>query len=270
MTRLAIIAGQGHLPLQVARAADEQGLDVVIFPIVGQADGVFDGFVVQPVRLGAIGQTQAFLRHHGCRQMVMVGKVVWPSLGALRPDTAGMKLLGKLTKRGDDTVLRVISQFFAEHGVQTLPVNMFLEGHMMPSGHVAGPSVDDHGQILIEIGASILDKLGACDVGQSVIVQNGRVLAIEAAEGTDQMLKRVIEIRKRNKTIHENKGVLIKMAKKNQSRLVDLPVLGPKTIEIVSKANLASIALDPLSTLVLNKETFLKKAKKESINLFLA
>ena len=84
------------------------------------------------------------------------------------------------------------------------------------------------------------------------------------------MLKRVIEIRKRNKTIHENKGVLIKMAKKNQSRLVDLPVLGPKTIEIVSKANLASIALDPLSTLVLNKETFIKKAKKESINLFLA
>ena len=84
------------------------------------------------------------------------------------------------------------------------------------------------------------------------------------------MLKRVIDIRKTNKTINENKGVLIKMAKKNQSRLVDLPVLGPKTIEIVSKANLSSIALDPLSTLVLNKETFIKKAKKESINLFLA
>ncbi|GIR33150.1 MAG: hypothetical protein CM15mP46_1450 [Alphaproteobacteria bacterium] len=60
MTRLAIIAGQGNLPLQVARAADEQGYDVVIFPIEGQADAVFDGFVVQPVRLGAIGQTQGF------------------------------------------------------------------------------------------------------------------------------------------------------------------------------------------------------------------
>ena len=80
--------------------------------------------------------------------MVMVGKVVWPSLGALRPDAAGMKLLGKLIKRGDDSVLRVISQFFAEHGVKTLPVNMFLEGRAMPSGHVAGPSLDDYGQIL--------------------------------------------------------------------------------------------------------------------------
>ena len=101
MTRLAIIAGQGNLPLQVARAAGELGLDVVIFPIEGQADAVFDGFDVQPVRLGAIGQTQGFLEH-GCSHVVMVGKVVWPSLAALRPDMAGMRLLGKLIKRGDD------------------------------------------------------------------------------------------------------------------------------------------------------------------------
>ena len=152
MTRLAIIAGQGNLPLQVARAADEQGLDVVIFPIEGQADAVFSGFVVQPVRLGAIGQTQGFLSHHDCRQMVMVGKVVWPSLGALRPDAAGVKLLGKLIKRGDDSVLRVISQFFADHGVKTLPVNMFLEGRTMPFGHLAGPALDENGKALIEIG----------------------------------------------------------------------------------------------------------------------
>ena len=83
------------------------------------------------------------------------------------------------------------------------------------------------------------------------------------------MLKRVIEIRKKNKTINENKGVLVKVAKKNQSRLVDLPVLGPKTIEIVSKANIASIALDPSLTLILNKKTFLSRAAKENIDLFL-
>ena len=122
----------------------------------------------------------------------------------------------------------------------------------------------------IKKGRDILIALSKFDNAQSIVIIDGYIYAIEAAEGTDKMLKRVIEIRKKNKTIHENKGVLIKIAKKNQSRLVDLPVLGPKTIEIVSKANLASIALDPLSTLILNKETFLKKAKKESINLFLA
>ncbi|MEL0141723.1 MAG: LpxI family protein [Candidatus Puniceispirillaceae bacterium] len=240
MTRLAIIAGQGNLPLQVARAADEQGLDVVIFPIEGQADAVFDDFVVQPVRLGAIGQTQGFLKHHDCRQMVMVGKVVWPSLGALRPDAAGMKLLGKLIKRGDDSVLRVISQFFAEHGVKTLPVNMFLDGRAMPSGHVAGPSVDEHGESLIEIGVSILDKLGACDVGQSVIVQNGRVLAIEAAEGTSAMLARSADL------IDSDAGpaVFVKMLKSGQDHRLDTPFVGAETMRAAAAAGINILAIE--------------------------
>ena len=78
-----------------------------------------------------------------------------------------------------------------------------------------------------------------------------------------------MRLEKKNKTINENKGVLVKVAKKNQSRLVDLPVLGPKTIEIVSKANIASFALDPSLTLILNKKTFLSRAAKENIDLFL-
>ena len=240
MTRLAIIAGQGNLPLQVARAADEQGLDVVIFPIEGQADAVFDGFVVQPVRLGAIGQAQGFLSHHDCRQMVMVGKVRWPSLAALRPDVVGMRLLSKLIKRGDDSVLRVISQFFAEHGIKTLPVNMFLEGRAMPTGHVAGPGVDDHGKALIEIGVSILNKLGACDVGQSVIVQNGRVLAIEAAEGTSAMLSRSVDL------IDADSGpaVFVKMQKSGQDHRLDTPFVGAETMQFAAAAGINILAIE--------------------------
>ena len=138
-------------------------------------------------------------------------------------DAAGMKLLGKLIKRGDDKILRVISQFFAEHGVKTIPVNMFLAGRAMPSGHVAGPEVDDYGQALIDIGVSILDKLGACDVGQSVIVQNGRVLAIEAAEGTSAMLARSENL------IDADAGpaVFVKMQKSEQDHRLDKP-LAPK------------------------------------------
>lgn len=240
MTRLAIIAGQGNLPLQVARAADEQGHDVIIFPIDGQADAIFDGFVVQPVRLGAIGQTQRFLNHHKCGQMVMVGKVVWPSLDALRPDAAGMKLLSKLIKRGDDTVLRVISQFFAEHGVETLPVNKFLLGRAMPSGHVAGPILDDYGDASIEIGASILNKLGACDVGQSVIVQNGRVLAIEAAEGTSAMIARSADFI----DMDAGPAVFVKMRKSSQDLRLDTPVVGADTMRTAAAAGINIVAIE--------------------------
>ena len=240
MTRLAIIAGQGNLPLQVAWAAHEQGHEVVIFPIEGQADAVFDGFVVQPVRLAAIGQTQGFLSYHDCRQMVMVGKVCWPSLGALRPDAVGMRLLGKLIKRGDDSVLRVISQFFAEHGVKTLPVNMFLKGRAMPSGHVAGPGVDDYGQALIEIGVSILNKLGPCDVGQSVVVQNGRVLAIEAAEGTSAMLARSADL------IDAESGpaVFVKMQKSGQDYRLDTPFVGAETMQAAAASGINVLAIE--------------------------
>ena len=240
MTRLAVIAGQGNLPLQVARAADEQGHDVVIFAIEGQADAVFDGFVVQPVRLGAIGQIRDFLKYHVCSQMVMVGKVVWPSLGALRPDAAGMKLLGSLITRGDDSILRVISQFFAENGVKTLPVNMFLEGREMPYGHLAGPSLDNHSKSLIEIGESVLCKLGACDVGQSVIVQNGRVLAIEAAEGTSAMLWRSADL------IDANAGptVFLKMQKLGQDHRLDTPFVGAETVRAAAAVGINVLAIE--------------------------
>jgi len=240
MTRLAIIAGQGNLPLQVAQAAEEHGYDVVIFPIEGQADAKFDGFVVQPVRLGAIGQAQGFLNQHDCCQMVMVGKVVRPSLGALRPDAVGMNLLSKLIKRGDDSVLRVISQFFAERGVKTLPVKMFLQGRVMPSGHLAGPIIDYHGETSIEIGVSILDKLGACDVGQSIIVQNGRVLAIEAAEGTSAMIARSADLI----DAHAGPAVFVKMQKSGQDHRLDTPFVGAETIHAAVAVGINVLAIE--------------------------
>ena len=240
MTRLAIIAGQGNLPLQVARVADEQGYDVVIFPIKGQADAMFEGFAIQPVRLGAIGQTRDFLIRNECHQMVMVGKVVWPSLATLRPDAAGTKLLGKLVKRGDDSILRMISCFFAEHGVRTLPISMFLEGRAMPFGHVAGPTLDNYGKSMIEIGVSILDRLGACDVGQSVIVQNGRVLAVEAAEGTSEMLARSANL------IDAGAGpaVFVKMQKSDQDHRLDTPFVGAETMLAAADAGINILAIE--------------------------
>jgi len=240
MTRLAIIAGQGNLPLQVAKAAFHKGYDVFIFPIDGQADAVFDGFAVQPVRLGAIGQIQGFFKEHGCSHVVMVGKVVWPSLAALRPDMAGMRLLGKLIKRGDDSVLRVISQFFADHGVKTLPVNMFLKGRAMPFGHLAGPTLDENGKDLIEIGMSVLGKMGDSDVGQSIVVQNGRVLAIEAAEGTSAMLVRSADL------IDADAGpaVFVKMQKSGQDHRLDTPFVGTETMQAAARSGITILAIE--------------------------
>ena len=212
------------------------------------------------------------LKLNNISEIILLGKIDRPNLKKFKLDgeiDKYLPLLHNAYKEGDDFLLKSILNIFKKYGyLIKSPLDLSASYLLNKKDFKIDP--DLRTKMDIKKGRDILIALSKFDNAQSIVIIDGYIHAIEAAEGTDQMLKRVIEIRKRNKTIHENKGVLIKMAKKNQSMLVDLPVLGPKTIEIVSKANLASIALDPLSTLILNKETFLKKAKKESINLFLA
>ena len=240
MKHLAIIAGRGMLPLQVAKAAAGLGYEVFIFAIDGQADAEFDGFTSQTVRLGAIGQIQRQLKKCSCSEVVMVGKVAWPSLLDLRPDAVAIKLLSKLVRRGDDSVLRVITQYFAEHGITTLPVARFLANRATPLGHVAGPPLDAAGQTMIEIGVDLLDRIGKSDVGQGVVIQNGRILAIEAAEGTSAMLARSAGLI----DTHAGVAVFLKMQKLGQDLRLDTPFIGGDTLQAAAAAGIHILAVE--------------------------
>ncbi len=204
-------------------------------------------------------------------EIVFLGKIDRPNLKSFKLDgeiDSYLPMLYNAYKRGDDFLLKSILNIFKQYGYLIKSPLDLSDSYLLNKKNLKDKP-DLNIKMDIEKGRDILNALSKFDNAQSVVVIDGYIHAIEAAEGTDQMLKRVIEIRKRNKTIRENKGVLVKIAKKNQSRLVDLPVLGPKTVELVAKANLASIALDPSSTLILNKKIFLKKTKKENIDLFL-
>tara|TARA_Y100000768_G_scaffold76454_1_gene54073 strand:- start:142 stop:960 length:819 start_codon:yes stop_codon:yes gene_type:complete len=204
-------------------------------------------------------------------EIIFLGKINRPNLRNFKLDGEIDKFLPELHtsyKKGDDFLLKTILNIFKKYNYEIkspLDIsNSFLLGKNDFNKYQTTNEKSD-----IKKGKEILLALSKFDNAQAIVIEDGYILAIEAAEGTDQMLKRVIEIRKKNKTINEKKGVLVKIAKKNQSKLVDLPVLGPKTIEIVSKANLASIALDPSLTMILNKKTFMNNAVKKNINLFL-
>ena len=212
------------------------------------------------------------LKLRNVTEIIFLGKIDRPNLKNFKLDgeiDKYLPILHNAYKKGDDFLLKSVLNIFKQFGYLIkspldLGTSYLLNKNDIRVDPDFGTKMD------IKKGKDILIALSKFDNAQSIVIIDGYIYAIEAAEGTDQMLKRVIDIRKRNKTINENKGVLIKMAKKNQSRLVDLPVLGPKTIEIAAKANLASIALNPLSTIILNKKIFIKKAKKENISLFLA
>ena len=204
-------------------------------------------------------------------EIVFLGKIDRPNLKNFKLDgeiDKFLPILHSAYKKGDDYLLKSILNIFEKYGF-IIKSPLDISNSYLLSKKDLRVDPDHMTKMDIKKGRDILNALSKFDNAQSVVIIEGYILAIEAAEGTDQMLKRVIDIRKKNKTINENKGVLVKIAKKNQSRLVDLPVLGPKTIEIASKANIASIALNPSSTLILNKKTFLSRAAKENIDLLL-
>ena len=204
-------------------------------------------------------------------EIMFLGKIDRPNLKNFKLDGEIDKfipILHNAYKMGDDFLLKSIINIFKEYGFSIKsPLDLSTSYSLSKKELKNNPNSIT--KMDIKKGRDILLALSKFDNAQSIVIIDGYILAIEAAEGTDQMLERVITIRKKNKTINEKKGVLVKIPKRNQSRSVDLPVLGPKTIEIASKANLASIAIDPLCTLVLNKKNFLNKASIENINLYL-
>lgn len=239
MARLAVIAGQGTLPATLADQARRQGEDVVIFGIAGQADAEFPGYEYCEVPLGAVGQTRDRLVAAECDRVVMAGKIRRPSLAQLRPDAAAFKLLAKAVGRGDDALLRVISDFLAEAGITTLPPDHFLPQAMMPTGIQTG-ALDDAARSDIDRGIAVLEALGSQDVGQGVVVQDARVIAIEAAEGTDEMLRRVA-------ALLDPAGpaaVFVKRRKSGQDTRLDLPVFGADTITVAASSGIDVIALE--------------------------
>ena len=246
MTGLAIIAGKGQLPLDVAAAANAGGFDVLILPIKGQADADFTTYLTMPIRLGAIGETSTIMVQHKIKKLVMVGKVSWPSMAALRPDFEGVKLLGKMITKGDDNALRHVATYFAEKGIETMAVDAFLPHRKMPLGLVAGAKPEAQSMDAIALGATILAALGTHDVGQSVIVQNGRVIAIEAAEGSDGMIARASAL------LDPAGGIacLVKMRKSAQDSRLDMPVMGCNTILSVANAGMSLLAIEADSALL--------------------
>ena len=211
------------------------------------------------------------LKFNKISEIILLGKIDRPNLKNFKLDgeiDKYLPILQNAYKKGDDFILKSILNIFQQYGY-LFKSPLDLSTSFTISKKDLNTEPNDRVKLDIKKGKSILLALSKFDNAQSIVIIDGYIVAIEAAEGTDQMLERVIKIRKRNKTIGETKGVLVKMVKKNQSSLVDLPVLGPKTIEIVSKANLASIAFDPLSTLILKKKLFLKKAARQNIALFL-
>lgn len=256
---LAIICGGGSLPFALADAAVRRGRRVVLFALREWADP--QRVAAYPHHWSRIGQFGRFLRiaaQEGCRDVAFIGSVVRPSLWQIRPDFAAIRLMpqvARLFRGGDDHLQAGIGRLFEQHGFRLLGAKDIAPELLMPPGPLGTRLPGEQDRSDIARGLALLNATSPFDVGQAVVVANNHVLALEGPEGTDQMLARVAELR-RNKRINTpaGTGVLIKAAKLGQDQRIDLPVIGPPTVEAVSAAGLAGIAVVAGSTIVAEPE----------------
>jgi DUF1009 family protein len=251
---LAVICGGGTLPFAVADAVGKQGRRVVLFAIRGWADP--QRVASYPHHWASFGRFGWFCRvahREGCRDVVLIGSVVRPAIWQIRPDFKTLRLLPRifgLLRGGDDRLLKGVAAIFEEHGFRLVGAHQIAPDILMPEGPLGRerPTAGDHADIATAL--ALLNATSPFDVGQAVVVASARVLAIEAAEGTDRMLARIAELRQGGRIADARRGVLVKAAKRGQDRRVDLPSIGPRTVEGAARAGLAGIAVVSGSTII--------------------
>jgi DUF1009 family protein len=256
---LALICGGGSLPLAVADSVAARGRKVLLFPLRGFADAAdFTGREHTWVHLGQFGTVARRARAQGCRDIVCLGSVVRPSLWQLRPDVFTLKVLPEIVKAyrgGDNHLLSSVGKVIESHGFRFYGAHEVAPEILVPQGALGAAQPTERDNADIAFGLGYLRAAGPFDVGQAVVVADKHVLAVEAAEGTDQMLARVAQLRGSGRIgTAKGVGVLVKAPKPGQDQRFDLPSIGPRTVEGAARAGLAGIAVAAGETLMAEPE----------------
>jgi DUF1009 family protein len=269
-TPLAIICGGGVMPVAVADAVIAQGRRVLLFPIRGWADA--ERVEQYPHVWLAVAQVDKFLKHataEGCRDVVFIGTAVRPPFRALRVDWGMFKLLPRVWRMyrgGDDHLLSGVVKVFEDHGFRILGAHEVAPEILVPRGALGSRTPSEQDRADIARALEVIHAIGPFDVGQGVIVARNHVLAVEAAGGTDNMLAHIAELRAKGRIPSPpGSGVLVKAPKPGQDRRIDLPTIGPRTVEEVARAGLAGIAIAAGETIVAEPEAVAKAADKASV-----
>ena len=262
---LGVIAGNGQLPFEVLRAARDRGLEVAVAAIEANTDPAIESLASGPFTWVAAGELErliAFLKGSGARQVVFAGGITKPELlrdpAALRPDARALGLLARLVDRGDDAILRAVAGELEAEGLEVIASTVHLGERLTPAGPLTACPVDPRMSSDLELGLRVSRALGVHDVGQSVVVKEGTVLAVEAVEGTDAAIRR-------GAGIGGAGAVVVKASKPGQDLRFDVPAIGPETIEVALEAKLAAIGLEAGRTIVLEREQTLTAAERAGI-----
>jgi len=262
--RIALIAGAGRFPLYVAQAARRQGMGVVALGIRGWADPALSAHVdaYEELAVGALGEFIDRLKFHGVRRAIMAGKVtkdVWLTQRATF-DAELAALVSHAPEASVTSLLGAIGQRLAREGITLLDSSTFLKADLCPAGVIGGRPPTEREQRDIRLGAAAARAMAALDIGQTVVVKDGVIIAVEALEGTDAAIRRA-------QALAGQGLVVVKMAAPAQDRRFDLPVVGIDTLTTLREAGVSCLAVEAGTTLLLDRDAVIASANASHICL---
>jgi len=260
---LGIIAGNGRYPFLMAESARAQGVERVV--VVGFKDETDPALEKQAdefawLRVGQLKKLCDYFQRHGVENAVMAGQIAPGNLFSLRPDLKMLLLLAKLEERNAETIFGAIADELQKAGVKLLPATTHLEDHLPQAGLLAGPALSKQMEEDVAYGFRIAKECSRLDIGQSVVVKKGTILAVEAFEGTDATMKR-------GGALGKGGTVLVKVSKPRQDFRFDVPVIGAKTLETAAEAGVAVVACEAKKTLLLDVEKLKQIARQKKISV---
>ncbi len=270
--KLGLIAGGGELPVLLAEHCASNGADFFVARITPYADAALDKHPGVTLGLGMMGGRMQAMRNAGVDAIVLIGQVPRPDVSKLQLDDGAMAMLPAIMAalpQGDDALLRTILTEHERAGFRVLGAEEVMGDLIAPEGawgklSPTTPQMED-----IVKGAKVAHAVGAFDIAQGVVICEGHVLAIEAAEGTDEMLKRAAALPQALRgSAGVRKGVLVKRPKPIQERRIDLPVVGVRTLEGAARAGLAGIAVEAHGALAVRRAEMIAEADRLGLFLY--
>jgi DUF1009 family protein len=253
--RIAVLAGRGEFPLRVAGAAKAQGASVYVAVLSGAADPAdYTAYEAGEYRLGQLGRFLDEIKRREIGEIVMIGALPRPSFGSLAPELSTLKYLPHFARAfqgGDDHLLRGVVTFFEGQGLRVVGPADIAPDLVATIGALGRHKPSAAAREAIVTGFNLLSALSPFDIGQAAIIADHRVVAVEAAEGTDAMIERVAGLVQAGRLkLGKGDGVLVKAPKLGQDLRVDMPAIGPETATRVAAAGLAGIAVKAGNVLI--------------------
>lgn len=255
---LAIIAGKGAYPLELAKSARAQGVKrLYALAFKGETERALARLVdrVEWIHVGQLRALLDGLQRSGARAAVMAGQITPTNLFRVRLDRPMIELLGRLKERNAETIFGAVGEELAKIGIELAPASLFMESAMPAPGRLGARSPSQEEEADIQLGLQVAKATSRLDIGQTVVLKRGTILAVEAFEGTDAAIRRAGELGGPG-------AVVVKVAKRGHDMRFDIPVVGMHTFKTLKKAGICALAVEAGRTILLERERLIAEADR--------